>query len=86
MNFEDVQKASALAGEKANIQRAMESLKGNGRIVAMTIASEGLAPVMVGTGYIAYPPQMVTGIQTAFEVRLKEIADELTHLGIEVPE
>ena len=85
MNFEDVQKANALAGEKTTIQRAIESLKGSGRIVAMTVAGEGAPPVMVGTGYITYPPQMVAGIEAAFETRLKEIADELEKLGVTLP-
>ena len=98
VDLADVPQMQALVGEKQSISMALDNLKQGGKIVAMEIAPpqpeqpEGAPPMpppfgaRVPTTEIDYPPQMVTGIEAAFEARLKEIADELAKLGVTMPE
>lgn len=81
MDYENLDQITALATERRAIQRAVELLKADGRIVSMTISgNSGMASLP--TQYITYPQQMVVGIETALQGRLKEIADELAKLGV----
>lgn len=91
MNFNDIQKVNALLQEKTSINRALDLLKGEGRINAMIIGLPQstdislpslMAGVTVPTAYIEYPSQMVDAIKSAFQDRQQKIVDELEDLGI----
>jgi len=78
----DIAMVNELSDEWENINRALEVLAAQGRIVQMTLYAEERMTVTVDTRTIAYPPQMIPGIQTALAERQAAIATELQGFGV----
>ena len=93
MDYNNIQKAQQLSGEKRAIQAALLVFNQGGTIVEMGLAPKPMEnpggmimprmpTVNVPTEYIQYPEQMVEAIKTAFTSRLTAIDNELKQLGV----
>lgn len=84
----DLGRVNLLANEKQSIIRVLELFSRGGRIVAFGVNPpepdyDGPTPaVSVVSGYMEYPPQMLTQVTALLQGRITAIQDELTQMGV----
>ena len=84
VDVNDMMRAMSLVGEKNAIGAFLKNQEEGAKIVQMTngFVEPGKPQATVGTSYMEYPQQMVTGFTQLMQQRLGVIENELKALGV----